>query len=179
MRAVTYLRVSSAGQVDGYGLPVQERACRAYARRHGIEVVDVLKDEGVSGTKDAHERTAFTTALVMLRDGRADVLLVARLDRLARSLTVQEAVLAEVRRSGGRLHAADHGEVLEDDPDDAMRTAMRKMAGVFAQVVRALTVKRMRDGRKAKAAAGGKASGSYPFGWSKDGFSAGGAARPS
>ena len=73
---------------------------------------------------------------------------------------MQEAILAEVWRSGGRLHASGHGEVLEDDPDDAMRSAMRQMAGVFAQLDRALTVKRMRDGRKAKAAAGGKASGS-------------------
>jgi DNA invertase Pin-like site-specific DNA recombinase len=40
---------------------------------------------------------------------------------------------------------------------------------VFAQLDRALTVKRLRDGRRAKAAAGGKASGSYPLGHARDG----------
>lgn len=46
---------------------------------------------------------------------------------------------------------------------------MRQMAGVFAELDRAMTVKRLRDGRKAKAAKGGHPSGSYPFGFSKQG----------
>lgn len=169
MRAVIYLRVSSDAQVDGYGLAVQEQSCRAFAKRVGLTVIAVEQDEGVSGTKDAHERPALTAALASIRNGDADALLVARLDRLARSLTVQEAILAEVWRSDGQLFTADQGKVLKDDPDDPMRTAMRQMAGVFAQLDRALTVKRMADGRRAKKAQGGKAEGSYPYGWGKDG----------
>jgi DNA invertase Pin-like site-specific DNA recombinase len=46
---------------------------------------------------------------------------------------------------------------------------MRQMAGVFAELDRRLIIKRLRDGRRAKAAQGGKAVGRYPFGWSKDG----------
>lgn len=46
---------------------------------------------------------------------------------------------------------------------------MRQMAGVFAQLDRAMTVKRLRDGRRAEAAKGGHASGSYPYGFSKAG----------
>lgn len=40
---------------------------------------------------------------------------------------------------------------------------------MFAQLDRALTVKRLRDGHRAKAVAGGKASGSYPLGYTRDG----------
>ncbi len=58
---------------------------------------------------------------------------------------------------------------MRDDPDDPMRTAMRQMAGVFAELDRRLIIKRLRDGRRAKAAQGGKAVGRYPFGWSKEG----------
>ncbi|SDY35899.1 hypothetical protein SAMN05660209_02685 [Geodermatophilus africanus] len=50
-----------------------------------------------------------------------------------------------------------------------MHTAVRQMAGVFAELDRPLIIKRLRDGRRAKAAQGGKAVGRYPFGWSKDG----------
>ncbi len=50
-----------------------------------------------------------------------------------------------------------------------MRTAMRQMAGVFAELDRRLIIKRLRDGRLPQAAQGGKAVGRYPFGWSKDG----------
>jgi len=45
-----------------------------------------------------------------------------------------------------------------------MRTAMRQMAGACAQLDRQMTVKKMRDSRRAKAAAGRKAVGDYPFG---------------
>ncbi len=46
---------------------------------------------------------------------------------------------------------------------------MRQMAGVFAGLDRRLIIKRLRDGRRAKAAQGGKAVGRYLFGRSKDG----------
>lgn len=42
---------------------------------------------------------------------------------------------------------------------------MRKMAGVFGELERMLVAKRLRDGRRAKAAAGGHATGSPPYGW--------------
>lgn len=45
----------------------------------------------------------------------------------------------------------------------------RSNTAAFTQLDRALIAKRLRDGRRAKAAKGGKASGSYPYGWSKDG----------
>lgn len=172
MNAVLYLRVSTAGQaVDGFGMDVQEKACRAYAKAHGLNIVATFRDEGVSGTLDAAEREGLMDALTALQDGAVDVLLVARLDRLARSLTVQEAVLAQVWKANRTLHSADLGEVLRDDPDDPMRTAMRQMAGVFAELDRGMVVKRMRDGRRAKAAQGGRAVGPAPFGYlAKDGM---------
>lgn len=41
MNAILYLRVSSASQLDGFGLDVQENTCRAYAKAHGLRVVGV------------------------------------------------------------------------------------------------------------------------------------------
>ena len=172
MRAVAYQRVSSDGQIDAWGFDVQDYACRQYAATNHLEIVDVLRDEGVSGTKPAAERPALMRALSMLgggRDADAQVLLLARLDRLARDLTVQEAILAEVWSSAAEVHTCDLGEVRRDDPEDPMRTAIRQVVGVFAQLDRALTVKRQRDGRTAKKAKGGKPSGRYPFGYSTAG----------
>lgn len=165
MNAVMYLRLSSASQLDGFGLDVQEKACRAYAKAHGIRIVATFRDEGVSGTLGAAQRDGLMSALARLQDGDADALLAARLDRLARTLTVQEAVLAQVWKHNRAVHSADVGEVMQDDPDDPMRTAMRQMAGVFAQLDRGMVVKRMRDGRKAKAAAGGRSVGPAPYGY--------------
>ncbi len=97
------------------------------------------------------------------------MLLAARLDRLARDRWVQEAILGQVWRLDARVHTVDIGEERRDDPDDPMRIAMRQMVGVFAQLDRTTTTKRLRDGRRAKAAAGGKAVGVYPYGWDRDG----------
>jgi len=170
MDAIIYLRVSTQGQaVDGYGLAVQEEACRAYAESAGLTVTHVLRDEAVSGTLPAHERPGLMDALTLLKDDEADALIVARLDRLARQLTTQEVILAESWKLGREVHAADTGKVHKDDPDDPMRTAMRQMAGVFAELDRAMTVKRLRDGRRAKAAKGGKSVGRYGYGYCKEG----------
>lgn len=169
MRVVLYLRVSTESQLDGYGIDVQEQACRAYAAARGWKIVHVAQDGAVSGTLPAHERPGLAEVFDWLAEDQADVLLAARLDRVARELTVQEAILAQVWQLDRQVHTTDMGEIKRDDPDDPMRTAMRQMAGVFAQLDRALIAKRLRDGRRAKAAAGGKACGVYPYGWSKDG----------
>jgi DNA invertase Pin-like site-specific DNA recombinase len=165
MKLVAYLRVSGTGQVtDGYGLGVQEKAVRSWAKAHGHRIVKMIREEGVSGAKDAIDRPGLSEALLMIREGDAEGLLIPRLDRLARALTVQEASLAIVWRDGGRVFAVDSGEILQDDPDDPMRTAMRQVVGVFAELDRRMVVKRLRDGRTAKAATGRKAVGAYAYG---------------
>src|SRR6266540_2421394 len=145
--AVAYLRVSGKGQLDGFGLDIQEHQVRACAKAVGLRLVEILRDEGVSGTLEAADRPGLAEALAMIENHEAEVLLVPRLDRLARSLTVQEAALAQAWRHGGRVFACDSGEVLRDDPDDPMRTAMRQMVGVFAQLDKAMTVARLKRGR--------------------------------
>lgn len=165
MRLVGYVRVSSEGQLDGLGLDVQTRIIREWASRQGHRLVEVHSDGAVRGTTDAVDRPGLTAALRDLQDRRADGLIVATLDRLARRLTVQEAILAMVWQHGAMAFTADDGEIREDDPDDPMRTAIRQMRGVFAQLDRAMVVKRLRDGRKAKEALGRKAVGSYPYGF--------------
>lgn len=167
MRLAAYLRVSTDGQAEhGLGLTVQERTVRAWCRDHGHRLVAVYRDEGVSGSNGVEDREGLPLALQDVQHGKVDGLVVARLDRLARAITTQEAILATVWRLDGRLYAVDMGgEVPPDDPDDPMRTAMRQMAGVFAELDRRLVVKRLRDGRSAKAAAGRKATGSYAYGY--------------
>lgn len=171
-----YTRESSKAQVkDGSGLAIQAKDCRAWARANGHKIVQQCSDDVVRGALPAEERPGLACALRALRDGSADGMLVGKLDRLARELIVQEATLAQAwkERTGGRppgrVFAADQGEILRDDPDDPMRTAMRQMMGVFVQLDKSLAVQRMRKGRLAKAAAGRHAVGRYPFGYQAGG----------
>jgi DNA invertase Pin-like site-specific DNA recombinase len=172
LRLVLVRRVSTAVQaVDGYGLDAQEADCRRWAKGQTgerVRIVHVVTDGdgkgGKSGTSTLDERPGLMDAVAWIADGRADGILAPNLDRLARELTVQEAVLSYVWALAGRVFTADHGEHLEDDASDPMRTAMRQMRGVFHQLDRGLIVKRLTEGRTAKGAKGGYAYGAPRFG---------------
>lgn len=172
LRLVLVRRVSTAGQaVDGYGLPAQEADCRKWVKGQTaprVRIVHMVTDGdgkgGKSGTTLLDERPGLMEAVEWIAEGRADGILAPNLDRLARELTVQEAVLSYVWALGGRVFTADHGEHLEDDASDPMRTAMRQMRGVFHQLDRGLIIKRLTEGRAAKGERGGYAYGAPRFG---------------
>jgi DNA invertase Pin-like site-specific DNA recombinase len=164
MRLHAYLRVSSAGQIDAWGLDRQEAAIKQYAKTHGHRIVRWFRDEGVSATVEAVDRPQLAEAIRTLGP-KVDGLLVADLDRFARSLTVQEAAPVVIWRAGGKVLTATSGEVHTDDPDDASRTLIRQVMGAVIEFEKRQAVKRMRDGMLAKARTGRKATGSYAFGY--------------
>mgnify|MGYP000243396952 FL=1 len=83
--AVGYVRVSTHEQAqDGVSLDVQRDKLRAYCKLHDIRLVDIKADEGISG--GTIERPGLQAALRMLEIGKADTLIVAKLDRLTRSV---------------------------------------------------------------------------------------------
>lgn len=83
--AIGYVRVSTQEQAtEGVSLDAQRDRLRAYCRLNGIKLIDIKADEGISGS--TLERPGLQAALQMLRRGRADTLIVAKLDRLSRSL---------------------------------------------------------------------------------------------
>ncbi|MBA2726381.1 MAG: recombinase family protein [Actinobacteria bacterium] len=169
MKLVAYIRVSTDRQTsDGLGLDVQREQIKTWAKANRHRIISWESDEGISGAKDFTDREGLATALQSICDGTAQGIVVAKLDRLARSLTVQEAALAHGWNCGGTMFSVDQGEVLRDDPDDPMRTAMRQVVGVFGQLERAMIAKRLRDGRRLKRERGGYADGAPSFGYRAD-----------
>lgn len=167
MRLVAYLRVSTDGQAEhGLGLHVQEKQIRRWTNAHGHRIVLWARDEGVSGSNGVDTREALPDALAAIRDREAEGLIAYNLDRLARKLEVQEGILATVWQHGGTVFTVeDDGEVPQDDPDQPMRTAMRQIRGVIAQLERSMIVKRMRDGKAMKKERGGYSGGAPPLGF--------------
>jgi len=84
-RAVAYLRVSTEQQRDhGVSLEAQRAKVQAYAALYDVTLVSVIVDAGVSAK--TLDRPGLSEALSMLRTGKADALLVCKLDRLTRSV---------------------------------------------------------------------------------------------
>lgn len=163
MILANYIRTSKSGSGEE-SLAGQAERSSAWAGAEGHGILGPFPDESLTGTTMA-QRPALLAALQAIEDGEASGLLVPALDRLARALDVQEAILARVWNCGGRIYEAGRGEVLQDDPDDPMRKAMRKMAGVFFELDRDMAVLRTRRGRERKAAHGGYVGGFVRYGY--------------
>jgi DNA invertase Pin-like site-specific DNA recombinase len=79
--AIGYVRVSTQEQAtEGVSLDAQRDRIRAYCRLHAIKLIDTKADEGISG--GTLNRPGLQAALEMIRRGRANTLIVAKLDRL-------------------------------------------------------------------------------------------------
>lgn len=168
VRGVGYLRVSTDRQADdGGGLDVQRAAIQAWTCDSRVTVKLWATDAGLSGTADLLDRPGLAEALGHIRAGNAQVLVVYRLDRLARDMVLQEQLLAEVSRLGGRVHSCSPTEdaYLVDDPTDPTRKLVRQILGVVAQYERAMIRLRMAAGKTRKLEQGGYAHGGPPYGW--------------
>lgn len=163
MKLVAYLRVSVANHSDS--LDAQAEAIRAWAESEGHEIVGTHSDDGISGTRGADEREGLALAIASIVYNGAEGLAVHRLDRLARELHLQEAILAKVWDAGGCIFEVIGGEVLADDPTDPMRTFARQVCGAARQLERGTIVARMQGGRRRARAAGRHVGGSRPYGY--------------
>ena len=84
-RLIGYTRVSSEEQVrEGVSLSAQRERIESYVRLYGGELIDVVVDAGVSAK--TLRRPGLERVLQQLDEGDADGVVVAKLDRLTRSV---------------------------------------------------------------------------------------------
>ena len=162
VKAFAYLRVSGKSQVEGDGFPRQLAAIKRYAKAHGIKLVQVFREEGVSGTKDAGERPAWSELQTALHANGVRLVLVEKLDRLARDLMVQETIIGDLRKSGFELVSVMELDLCSDDPT---RKLMRQFMGGIAEYEKSQLVLKLRGARQRKRAATGRCEGRKPYGF--------------
>jgi len=81
----------------GDGFTRQLQAIRAYAEAHGIRIMKVFQENGVSGAKDLENRPAFIELMEALHADGVKLVLAEKLDRLARDLMIQESILRDLK----------------------------------------------------------------------------------
>lgn len=85
IRAVGYVRVSTEIQVsEGVSLETQRVKIRAHCIAHDIDLIEIISDDGVSAK--SLDRPGLKRALWMLDAGKAEAVVVVKLDRLTRSV---------------------------------------------------------------------------------------------
>lgn len=126
MKAITYRRASTREQGDsGLGLQAQTAALEAAMASKGWEHVADLQD--VHTGKSRNGRKGLEAALKMLAEGRADVLLATKLDRLSRSVQDFAELLDTARAQGWKV------KVLDPDVDTSTENG-ELVAGILMQV---------------------------------------------
>jgi len=161
IRAFAYLRVSGRGQIEGDGFKRQEIAIRAYAEAHGLKVSKVFREEGISGTSELHGRKALLELLAKQANG-AQIVLIEKLDRLARDLMVQENLIADIQKRGFRLISVAEPDLLENDPT---RKLMRQIIGAICEYEKQMIVLKLRGARERAKAQHGKCEGRKLYGF--------------
>jgi site-specific DNA recombinase len=158
---VAYLRVSTAGQADrGVSLDAQRAKVQAYAALFELDLVAVEVDAGVSAKSLA--RPALDRALGMLRDGRAEALLVVKLDRLTRSVR-DLCDLVERYFRDGRYALLSVGEQV--DTRSASGRMVLNMLTVIGQWEREAIGERTSAALQHIASQGKYTGGAAPYGW--------------
>ena len=95
-RAALYMRVSTKGH--GQTTETQAVALRDYAANRGFQIIEEYRDEGISGSKDS--RPALDRLMKDARARKFDVVIVARFDRFARSVSHLLRALEEFSHLG-------------------------------------------------------------------------------
>jgi DNA invertase Pin-like site-specific DNA recombinase len=130
---VAYCRVSTEEQaVSGLGLSAQKEAIRHECVRRGLDLIALHEDLGLSAK--TLKRPALAAALLELDSGQGSVLMVAKLDRLTRSVHDATGLMAKAEQSGWGLVALD-APVDTTTPQGA---AMAQVLAVFAELERRL-----------------------------------------
>jgi len=102
MRAIGYIRVSTDKQADkGCSLEAQQEKIRAMAVVQGTEIADLIVDAGESAKN--LKRPGMERILKLVQAGDVDKVIVAKLDRLTRSVRDLADLLEIFQRKGVSL----------------------------------------------------------------------------
>jgi DNA invertase Pin-like site-specific DNA recombinase len=128
-KLIGYVRVSRVAGREGDSFispEIQRERIEAHAKAHGHEIVSWETDLDQPGSR--YERPAFQLALEAVEQGAAGGIIVAKLDRFARSVAGAAQAVARLEASGGVLVAVDLGLDTSNPAGKLMRNVLMALA---------------------------------------------------
>lgn len=167
MKAIGYVRVSTLEQArEGVSLDAQTERIRAYCTMAGLDLVAIIREEGVSGAKSLDSRPGGHELLQTLAAGQAIHVVALKLDRLFRDAVDALTLTRQWDRTGVSLHLVDMGgQTL--NTGSAMGRMFLTMTAAFAELERNLISERTRTALQHKKAQGIRLGG-VPLGETAD-----------
>ena len=159
MKAIGYVRVSTENQADfGVSLEAQAEKVRAMAVVQGAELVDVIVDAGESAK--SLNRPGMARLMALVNAGAVDTVIIAKLDRLTRSVADLAELLKRFERRGVSLVSVADSQ---DTRSAGGRLVLNIMVSV-SQWEREAIGERTRDAMRHKRD-NGERVGTLPFGY--------------
>jgi DNA invertase Pin-like site-specific DNA recombinase len=155
------LRVSGLSQVKGDGFPRQREAIQKYAAANGMRVVQFFEEKALSGKTEWEQRPEWVDMLRKIEGGSVRMVLIERLDRLARQLLVQEHIIADLQKRGITLISVKEPDLCSNDPE---RKLLRQIVGAIAEYDRAMIVAKLKAARDRQRAKHGRCEGPKLYG---------------
>jgi DNA invertase Pin-like site-specific DNA recombinase len=103
-KAIGYVRVSTTVQAEeGCSLVLQREKIAAYAKLNDLELVDIVEDAGISGTK--MERDGLNDVRARVEKREVKHVIIYKLDRMARNLSGAIKFSEHLQEHGAQLHS--------------------------------------------------------------------------
>lgn len=164
MKAIGYIRVSTEEQArEGISLAHQEAKVRAYAALHDLDLVEIVRDEGVSA-KSIAGRPGAQRVVDLAKAGKVDAVVIYKLDRLFRNATEALMTSSCLSKKGVGLHSVTESI----DTLSAMGRFFFTIMAALAEMERNLISERTADALRHKKA-NGEVYNHPPYGWNREG----------
>jgi len=138
---VGYLRVSTGEQVEGFGLKVQKKAIEDFCNYKKYNLLEIFKDEGLSGMKHRPEFEKMMKRV--LTNGNVDGVVVYSLTRFGRSTIELYTNMLKLKDSGKTFASTKESFDLSTKEG----RLMFGMLAILAEYERDTIVERMAEGR--------------------------------
>ena len=156
-----YVRVSTIEQADtGVSLAAQRHRIAAYCDAHGLALLRVEEDAGLSGRRTSN-RPALQRSLRALAQGEACGLVAVKLDRLSRTTRDVLDLVARAEQEGWALHSIDERLDTSSPSGRFVVTILAALAQLEREQAAARTKAAMAELRRQ----GKRISGKPPFGY--------------
>lgn len=163
VRVAGYVRISTDEKHQPFSLGAQQSALTTYvASQPGWVLTGPIYVDEASGA--GTDRPGLRSVLAAVKAGSIDVLLVHRVDRLARSLRGLVDILDDLACSGVGLRSVTEPV----DTGSPVGRLLVQMLGLFAQFEREVIIDRVISGMERKAIEGRWTGGTRPYGYQVD-----------
>ena len=157
IKAVMYLRTSSATNLDGDSEERQKESIAKYADSQGMEIVSGAYDQAVKGSDSIHEREGFSALIQYCLDNDVTTILCENASRFARDVIVQEMGYRELKKLKIQLIPVDAPDYFTGDTPSL--TMIRQILGSVAEFEKSNLVSKLRGARDRVRAKNGKCEG--------------------